>query len=201
MPLTGPRFILPTKEGHTEDRSNTENDQKEDIHAVTILTLILLLAAVFGALRPSHRRLPAGAAWTASRARTWATASTELPAGPQPRRRDFHLQYPSSPRCGGKGGAAPDGRGWCWAVWESSRSAGVPPIWEDSPSAHPREAGSTVGSGALVDCDDVHCLMIALSGVGKTAYFLYLTLSDACASGMSFSRDTKGDLASGTTAP
>ena len=25
---------------------------------------------------------------------------------------------------------------------------------------------------ALVDCDDIHCLMIGASGVGKTAYFL-----------------------------
>ena len=26
---------------------------------------------------------------------------------------------------------------------------------------------------ALVDCDDIHCLMIGASGVGKTAFFLY----------------------------
>ena len=49
---------------------------------------------------------------------------------------------------------------------------------------------------ALVDCDDVHCLMIGASGVGKTAYFLYPNLEYACASGMSFlALDTKGDLA------
>ena len=49
---------------------------------------------------------------------------------------------------------------------------------------------------ALVDCDDVHCLMIGASGVGKTAYFLYPNLEYACASGMSFfASDTKGDLA------
>lgn len=29
---------------------------------------------------------------------------------------------------------------------------------------------------ALVDCDDIHCLMIGASGVGKTAYFLYPNL-------------------------
>lgn len=48
---------------------------------------------------------------------------------------------------------------------------------------------------ALVDTDDVHCLMIGASGVGKTAYFLYPNLEYACASGMSFlTTDTKGDL-------
>ena len=52
------------------------------------------------------------------------------------------------------------------------------------------------GIRALVDCDDVHCLMIGASGVGKTAYFLYPNIEYACASGMSFfSSDTKGDLA------
>ena len=49
---------------------------------------------------------------------------------------------------------------------------------------------------ALVDSDDIHCLMIGASGIGKTAYFLYPNLEYACASGMSFlSLDTKGDLA------
>ena len=49
---------------------------------------------------------------------------------------------------------------------------------------------------ALVDPDDIHCLMIGASGVGKTAFFLYPNLEYACASGMSFlALDTKGDLA------
>ena len=49
---------------------------------------------------------------------------------------------------------------------------------------------------ALVDSDDVHCLVIGASGVGKTAYCLYPNLEYACASGMSFfASDTKGDLA------
>ncbi|NBI65995.1 type IV secretory system conjugative DNA transfer family protein [Pseudoflavonifractor sp. 60] len=49
---------------------------------------------------------------------------------------------------------------------------------------------------ALVDVDDIHCLMIGASGVGKTAFFLYPNLEFACASGMSFlALDTKGDLA------
>ena len=52
------------------------------------------------------------------------------------------------------------------------------------------------GIRALVDCDDIHCLMIGASGVGKTAFFLYPNLEYACASGMSFfASDTKGDLA------
>ena len=49
---------------------------------------------------------------------------------------------------------------------------------------------------ALVDSDDIHCLMIGASGVGKTTFFLYPNLEYACASGMSFfASDTKGDLA------
>ena len=52
------------------------------------------------------------------------------------------------------------------------------------------------GITALVDKDDVHCLMIGASGVGKTAYFLCPNVEYACASGMSFlALDTKGDLA------
>lgn len=48
---------------------------------------------------------------------------------------------------------------------------------------------------ALVDDDDIHCLMIGAAGVGKTAHFLYPNLEFACASGMSFiTTDTKGDL-------
>lgn len=56
--------------------------------------------------------------------------------------------------------------------------------------------GSSKKLKALVDSDDIHCLMIGASGVGKTAYFLYPNLEYACASGMSFlALDTKGDLA------
>lgn len=66
----------------------------------------------------------------------------------------------------------------------------------------PKEQGLVLGSkgkkgavSALVDSDDIHCLMIGASGVGKTAFFLYPNLEYACASGMSFlALDTKGDL-------
>ncbi len=67
------------------------------------------------------------------------------------------------------------------------------------PKAQGLILGSTGPKGkvtALVDSDDIHCLMIGASGVGKTAFFLYPNLEYACASGMSFlSLDTKGDLA------
>ena len=66
----------------------------------------------------------------------------------------------------------------------------------------PTKQGLIVGSAegrdlkVLVDCDDIHCLMIGASGVGKTAFFLYPNIEYACASGMSyFAMDTKGDLA------
>ena len=49
---------------------------------------------------------------------------------------------------------------------------------------------------ALVDSDDIHCLMIGASGIGKSAFFLYPNLEYACASGMSWlALDSKGDLA------
>lgn len=66
----------------------------------------------------------------------------------------------------------------------------------------PEDQGVILGSKggknkvtALVDTDDIHCLMIGASGVGKTAFFLYPNLEYACATGMSFlTTDTKGDL-------
>lgn len=71
---------------------------------------------------------------------------------------------------------------------------------EDLPTAD--EQGIILGSvgarnnvTALIDTDDVHCLMVGASGIGKTAFFLYPNLEYACASGMSFlTTDTKGDL-------
>ncbi|MFT4104799.1 MAG: type IV secretory system conjugative DNA transfer family protein [Lacrimispora sp.] len=71
---------------------------------------------------------------------------------------------------------------------------------EDLPTAD--EQGIILGSIevknrviALVDTDDIHCLMVGASGIGKTAFFLYPNLEYACASGMSFlTTDTKGDL-------
>lgn len=48
---------------------------------------------------------------------------------------------------------------------------------------------------ALVDDEDVHCMMLGAAGIGKTAYFLYANLEYCCATGMSFiTTDTKGDL-------
>ena len=77
-----------------------------------------------------------------------------------------------------------------------------PALWrkgEQRPTAQGLVLGCEGRPGkltALVDCDDIHCLMIGASGVGKTAYFLYPNLEYACASGMSFfASDTKGDLA------
>lgn len=55
--------------------------------------------------------------------------------------------------------------------------------------------GGKKNTTAMVDTGDVHALMIAAAGVGKTAYWLYPCIEYACASGMSFlSTDTKGDV-------
>ena len=75
-------------------------------------------------------------------------------------------------------------RGWSWGAWAS-----LLPVKKQSFLKRGRIY-------ALVDCDDVHLLMIGASGVGKTAFFLYPNLEYACACGMSFlALDTKGDLA------
>jgi len=77
----------------------------------------------------------------------------------------------------------------------------TPELWREGKNLPP-EQGLILGSTgqknhvvALVDTDDVHCLMIGASGIGKTAFFLYPNLEYACATGMSFlTTDTKGDL-------
>lgn len=78
----------------------------------------------------------------------------------------------------------------------------TPQAWRRGEQLPIKQQGLILGSvgkknevTALVDTDDVHCLMIGASGVGKTAFFLYPNLEYACASGMSFlATDTKGDL-------
>ena len=48
---------------------------------------------------------------------------------------------------------------------------------------------------ALVGTDDIHAMVTAASGAGKTAFSMFLYMKDALASGMSFlCTDTKGDL-------
>ena len=76
-----------------------------------------------------------------------------------------------------------------------------PKLWRQGKSL-PKEQGIIVGCRgkkdhvvALVDSQDVHCLMIGAAGIGKTAFFLYPNIEFALASGMSFlCTDTKGDL-------
>lgn len=78
----------------------------------------------------------------------------------------------------------------------------TPALWrrgEKLPTGH---QGLIVGSEgpkgkikALVETGDVHAMVTAASGAGKTAFFLYPNIEYACASGMSFlCTDTKGDL-------
>jgi len=77
----------------------------------------------------------------------------------------------------------------------------APKLWREGknlPEAQGIILGSEGAKGALtalIDADDVHAMMVAASGAGKTAYFLYPNMEYACASGMSFlCTDTKGDL-------
>lgn len=77
----------------------------------------------------------------------------------------------------------------------------TPELWRQGKSL-PKEQGLVLGCEgpknnvtALVDTDDIHALVTAASGAGKTAFFLYPNIEYALASGMSFlCTDTKGDL-------
>ena len=64
-----------------------------------------------------------------------------------------------------------------------------PNRWREHPESRPKKQGIVVGcethrkkTVAMVDTDDVHCLMIGAAGVGKTAYWLYPNIEYACAS-------------------
>ena len=77
-----------------------------------------------------------------------------------------------------------------------------PGLWRKGEKLPTGHQGLIVGSEgpkgkirALVETEDVHAMVTAASGAGKTAYFLYPNIEYACASGMSFlCTDTKGDL-------
>lgn len=78
----------------------------------------------------------------------------------------------------------------------------TPGLWRKGEKLPTGHQGLIVGSEgpkgkirALVETEDVHAMVTAASGAGKTAYFLYPNIEYACASGMSFlCTDTKGDL-------
>ena len=160
-------------------------------------TLILLLAAVFGALAAiaafsnrgsldsiKSRDVGDGQHGTAR----WAT--------PAEVRKAFRY-VPFQPALWRKGEQLPDAQGLVLGC--VGKIPAPPELCLLGKAVHPpipERLWKYGGIRALVDCDDVHCLMIGASGVGKTAYFLYPNLEYACASGMSFfASDTKGDLA------
>ncbi|MDY4181599.1 MAG: type IV secretory system conjugative DNA transfer family protein [Pseudoflavonifractor sp.] len=160
-------------------------------------TLILLLAAVFGALAAiaafsnrgsldsiKSRDVGDGQHGTAR----WAT--------PAEVRKAFR-SVPFQPALWRKGEQLPDAQGLVLGC--VGKIPAPPELCLLGKAVHPpipERLWKYGGIRALVDCDDVHCLMIGASGVGKTAYFLYPNLEYACASGMSFfASDTKGDLA------
>ena len=160
-------------------------------------TLILLLAAVFGALMAiagfsnrgsldsiKSKDVGDGQHGTAR----WAT--------PAEVRKTFR-SVPFQPALWRKGEQLPDTQG---LVLGCVGKIPAPPefclLGRTIHPLIPEKLWKHGGIRALVDCDDIHCLMIGASGVGKTAYFLYPNLEYACASGMSFfASDTKGDLA------
>ena len=158
--------------------------------------LILLLAAVFGALMAiagfsnrgsldsiKSKDVGDGQHGTAR----WAT--------PAEVRKTFR-SIPFQPALWRKGAQLPDAQGLVLGC--VGKNPAPPELHLLGRTIHPpvpEKLWKHGGIRALVDCDDIHCLMIGASGVGKTAYFLYPNLEYACASGMSFlALDTKGDL-------
>ena len=161
-----------------------------------IWTLILLLAAAFGALAAiaafsnrgsldniKSKDVGDGQHGTAR----WAT--------PAEVRKTFR-SVPFQPALWRKGEQLPDTQGLVLGC--VGKNPAQPELHLLGRTIHPpvpEELWKRGGIRALVDCDDIHCLMIGASGVGKTAYFLYPNIEYACASGMSFlALDTKGDL-------
>ena len=77
-----------------------------------------------------------------------------------------------------------------------------PKTWREDEESRPVEQGIVVGcetkgsdTFALVDTGDVHAMMIAAAGAGKTAYWLYPNIEYALATGTSIlTTDTKGDV-------
>ena len=77
-----------------------------------------------------------------------------------------------------------------------------PKMWREDEESRPVEQGIVVGcetkgsdTFALVDTGDVHAMMIAAAGAGKTAYWLYPNIEYALATGTSIlTTDTKGDV-------
>lgn len=77
----------------------------------------------------------------------------------------------------------------------------TPELWRQGKNL-PNKQGLILGCDgpkgdvtAIVDTADIHALVTAASGAGKTAFFLYPNIEYALASGMSFlCTDTKGDL-------
>ena len=160
-------------------------------------TLILLLAAVFGAL--------AAIAAFSSRGSLDSIKSKDVGDGqhgtarwatPAEVRKTFH-SVPFQPALWRKGEQLPDAQGLVLGcVGKLPAPLEFRLLGKTVHPLIPEKLWKHGGIRALVDCDDVHCLMIGASGVGKTAYFLYPNIEYACASGMSFfSSDTKGDLA------
>ena len=93
-----------------------------------------------------------------------------------------------------------------WATKQEIKSSYAhipfePELWRQGKNL-PTKQGLIVGCEgpkghvtALVDTDDIHALVTAASGAGKTAFFLYPNIEYALATGMSFlCTDTKGDL-------
>ena len=159
-----------------------------------IWTLILLLAAAFGALAAiaafsnrgsldniKSKDVGDGQHGTAR----WAT--------PAEVRKTFR-SVPFQPAPWRKGEQLPDTQGLVLGC--VGKNPAQPELHLLGRTIHPpvpEELWKRGGIRALVDCDDIHCLMIGASGVGKTAYFLYPNIEYACASGMSFlALDTKG---------
>ena len=102
-------------------------------------TLILLLAAVFGAL--------AAIAAFSNRGSLDNIKSRDVGDGQHGTARWATPDH-SSPRCGGRGNSSRMRRGWCWAVWERTQPRQSSTCWAERYTRLCRKScGSTAGSG------------------------------------------------------
>lgn len=138
------------------------------------LKLFLLLSVVWASCSSLQPHIsPDKVLWTISNPKLWAMDSMELHAGPQNGRSRKPLpMYRFSRNFGSKGKNLPKKQGLILGC-EGRKDHVI----------------------AIVDTDDIHAMVTAASGAGKTAYFLYPNIEYALATGMSFlCTDTKGDL-------
>jgi type IV secretion system protein VirD4 len=148
-----------------------------------LMALVIYISSNYNLNRIKNKTVGDGQHGTAR----WATKS-------EIRRTYRRVEYsPEEWRKGGCGARVTLlSRLWARLRHKPPKERPAPPLPQGIIMGSDRRFGKTT---ALVDTGDVHVLMIAAAGAGKTACFLYPNIEYACACGVSFlSTDSKGDV-------